>query len=415
MFVIKKLSLISFLLVLALIGSPFWVLAGPVEDIEAQINARQKEIEKLEAQAKVFQGSISAKQKEAKNLKNQIAIFEAQIAKLEADISITKSRITEAELQIESLGLQINQKEADILKQRQNITATINAVYEYDQEDILSLMLKTNNVSEILSQAQYVESLQGDLQNKLEEIKNLKAALEMQKSQVETFRQGQETLKDSLGVKQDALGGEKGSKEVLLKKTKGEESKYQALQNEALRQRNLLAEQIKELEAQIYKEQNFLMHLTAAIPSAGPIFSWPETNYVITQGYGMTSYAKLGAYAGSPHNGVDASSGLGSEIRAIGDGKVVAKGYNAFWGNWVAIQHTNGLVSAYGHMAKPAIVAASTIVTKNTIIGYEGRTGNATGPHVHLSIYNDFFTYQKNGQLYFNQFQGSLNPLNYLP
>lgn len=415
MFINRKLSFIAPLLTLALICGPFRVLAGPVEDIQAQINAKQREIEKLEAQAKIYQGSVSAKQKEAQSLKTQIAIYEAQIIKLEADISIIKSRIDESSLQIESLGLQITQKEADIIKQKQNIVATINAIYEYDQEDILSLMLKTNSLSDILTQSQYVESLQGDLQNKLEEIKNLKTALEGQKIQIESFKQGQEALKDSLSVKQGALDDEKGGKETLLKKTKGEESKYKALQNEALKQRNQLAQQIKDLEAQIYKEQNFLIHLTAVAPPAGPIFSWPETHYTITQGYGMTSYAKQGAYAGSPHNGVDMSGGLGSEIRAIGNGKVVAKGYNAFWGNWVAIQHTNGLVSAYGHMIKPAIVATGTTVTSNTIIGYEGRTGNSTGSHVHLSIYIDFFTYQKNGQLFFNQFQGSINPFNYLP
>ena len=91
-------------------------------------------------------------------------------------------------------------------------------------------------------------------------------------------------------------------------------------------------------------------------------------------------------------------------------------GFNDGFGNWVAVRHGGGLVSVYAHMKAPSGLKNGTTVDLTSIIGYEGSTGNATGSHLHLSLYRDFFTYinDKNGQLYFNYFEGSINPMDYL-
>lgn len=67
-------------------------------------------------------------------------------------------------------------------------------------------------------------------------------------------------------------------------------------------------------------------------------------------------------------------------------------------------------------MRSPSGLDNGTAVRKEDIIGFEGATGNSTGSHLHLSLYNEFFTFvnPRNGQLYFNYFDGTLNPLDYL-
>ena len=139
--------------------------------------------------------------------------------------------------------------------------------------------------------------------------------------------------------------------------------------------------------------------------------------YNFTQGYGYTSYARRGAYGGAPHNGIDIVSGHGSAIKPIGEGTVLTGGYNNGFGNWIAIRHPNDMVSVYAHMAYKPNLTSGTAVDRNSVIGYEGSTGNSTGSHLHLSLYKDFFTYIRtsNGQLYFNYFEGTVNPLDYLP
>ena len=103
---------------------------------------------------------------------------------------------------------------------------------------------------------------------------------------------------------------------------------------------------------------------------------------------------------------------------AVADGQISANGKDEGWGNWGAIQHPNqyNLVSIYGHMSALSFLQVGTPVYAGQVIGYEGKTGNVTGSHLHLSVYKDFFTYvnEKKDQLYFNYFEGSVNPLDYL-
>ncbi len=158
------------------------------------------------------------------------------------------------------------------------------------------------------------------------------------------------------------------------------------------------------------------------------IFAWPEDNAKVNQGYGMTAYAKRGAYGGQGHNGIDISAGLASPIKAAAGGKIVAKGLescqnyvrpscNGYWGNWVAIQHPGGLVTLYAHMSKISSRSVGDEVQTGDVIGYEGASGNVTGPHLHFSVYTEFFTYNdpKTGDLRISYgYLKTLNPLDYL-
>ena len=185
------------------------------------------------------------------------------------------------------------------------------------------------------------------------------------------------------------------------------------------RRKSLFFTELRELETRIIQGGIYIVHITAHnLPKKGTkLFKWPEDDFRTTQGYGMTTYARRGAYGGAPHNGVDIASGTGSIVKAIGDGEIVANGHNDGWGNWVAIKHPPyDLVSIYGHMSSLSFLRVGTQVKMGDIIGYEGSTGNSTGSHLHLSLYKEFFTYvkEKSGQLYFNYFEGSINPKDYL-
>lgn len=144
----------------------------------------------------------------------------------------------------------------------------------------------------------------------------------------------------------------------------------------------------------------------------------PMDDHIITQNYGRTPFVRSrpDIYGGVPHNGIDMKAGFGSEVRSIGSGTVLAKGFNNAAGNWVAIRHDNDLVSVYAHMKDPTLVLAGERVGENTVLGFEGATGLATGSHLHLSLYHEFFTFigPITGQVYFNSWEGSLNPFDYL-
>lgn len=88
---------------------------------------------------------------------------------------------------------------------------------------------------------------------------------------------------------------------------------------------------------------------------------------------------------GSFHEGIDLGGALGSPILAVGDGTVIAAGPAEGYGNWVVIRHQNGDVSIYGHMRYYYVKVGQT-VTAGQEIALVGAEGQATGPHLHLSI-----------------------------
>ncbi len=55
------------------------------------------------------------------------------------------------------------------------------------------------------------------------------------------------------------------------------------------------------------------------------------------------------------------------------------------YGNYVVINHYNGVATLYGHL-KSAAVVLDQYVSAGEVIGYVGSTGNSTGPHLHFEV-----------------------------
>ncbi len=85
-----------------------------------------------------------------------------------------------------------------------------------------------------------------------------------------------------------------------------------------------------------------------------------------------------------PHRGVDYAAPQGTPVKAAGDGKVTLRGPNGGLGNAIVLQHGGNIETVYGHLSRfhrRSRVGAR--VQQGQIIGYVGKTGWATGPHLH--------------------------------
>ena len=101
--------------------------------------------------------------------------------------------------------------------------------------------------------------------------------------------------------------------------------------------------------------------------------------------------SEFGSRWGGFHPGLDIAPGYGTPIAAAGDGVVLYAGYSSGgYGNYVVIDHGDGLATAYGHQSRIA-VSQGQIVTQGQIIGYVGSTGYSTGPHLHFEVRVDGF------------------------
>ncbi len=106
--------------------------------------------------------------------------------------------------------------------------------------------------------------------------------------------------------------------------------------------------------------------------SAGMI--WPLHGPVTTE---------FGANGGHP--GIDIAAPNATPIAAAKAGTVVFSGPNDGYGNYVCIDHGGGLSTCYAHQSRIA-AGEGQRVGQGEIIGFEGSTGNSTGPHLHYEV-----------------------------
>jgi murein DD-endopeptidase MepM/ murein hydrolase activator NlpD len=85
------------------------------------------------------------------------------------------------------------------------------------------------------------------------------------------------------------------------------------------------------------------------------------------------------------HKGVDLTAPQGTSVFAALDGQVVTSGRHKQYGNYVVVDHGNGVSTVYAHH-RLNLVHEGDIVRRGQKIAEVGRTGNATGPHLHFEL-----------------------------
>ena len=92
-----------------------------------------------------------------------------------------------------------------------------------------------------------------------------------------------------------------------------------------------------------------------------------------------------------PHRGVDYAAPTGTPVYSIGEGTIVKKAYQkGGGGNYITIKHNSVYTSQYMHLSKYAKGMATGVrVKQGQLIGYVGKTGLASGPHLDFRIYKN--------------------------
>lgn len=127
---------------------------------------------------------------------------------------------------------------------------------------------------------------------------------------------------------------------------------------------------------EVYKE---LMENLKTPEEARPSI-WPVVG-VVTSRYGWRRRGRYREF----HAGIDIAAPTGTPIVATADGLVIFSGYVRGYGYVVIIYHGYGYTTLYAHMSGREVKTGERVV-KGKVIGYVGRTGRTTGPHLHYEV-----------------------------
>ena len=121
--------------------------------------------------------------------------------------------------------------------------------------------------------------------------------------------------------------------------------------------------------------------------SASVVFGWPLPGIdKVSSKFGPRKPPCKGA--SSNHGGIDIGAASGTPIMAYAAGTVVQNvAWNKSAGNYIKIDHGNGVASRYLHMVEPSPLAVGTVVTAGQEVGKVGNTGVGTGAHLHFEIH----------------------------
>ncbi len=155
------------------------------------------------------------------------------------------------------------------------------------------------------------------------------------------------------------------------------EAEMDALAAEQARLENLIRERLAAAaRARAARGRSpFAGHRTGTGVSASG-FIWPVQG-VITSGYGPRW--------GRMHTGIDIAAPSGTPIGAAKEGEVLYADWLGGYGQLVAIDHGDSVVTLYAHQSKMA-VAEGQEVAQGQVVGYVGTTGHSTGNHLHFEV-----------------------------
>jgi murein DD-endopeptidase MepM/ murein hydrolase activator NlpD len=110
----------------------------------------------------------------------------------------------------------------------------------------------------------------------------------------------------------------------------------------------------------------------------------PSVGGTITSGVGMRIDPIDGKWR--HHNGIDIAIPEGTPVTAAAPGIVVYSGQRPGYGYTVLVEHSNGMITLYGHNSQ-LMSSQGQQVDRNTVIALSGNTGRSTGPHLHFEAW----------------------------
>ncbi len=358
-------------------------LKGDISQVKTYIEELDKQVAMYQEQIDVYNGQIDAYQ-------GTIDDYEKQNEELEAQIDELNNQIDECNAQIDEMNAQIDEK-YDELKD------LIRTNFINGETSAIEVLLLSDDFSDYLTKVQFVSSLadyeqglidgiNGDIakidatleqiDKDKESIRKIQADIDAKIKEIETLQDAVEENRSKVQANQDVIQAKVDENSNYLASLNNESAEYKAM--------------IKEYEAAIAQFDRQIQSMLQSNGSSGDGTLSNSSGLICPLQYSGV-YVSSPFYRnsdGSYHGALDLcvyGGSYGKNISAAESGKVITASYHWSYGNYVVIDHGNGLSTLYAHCSSLAVGSGQS-VSKGQTIAYVGSTGNSSGPHLHFEV-----------------------------
>lgn len=378
---------ISIILLLGILYAPAQVFGASLSQQQAQLEKQKVDAAKKKADAAKQE---EQRKKDAERLKTEITRVEGDITNTQNALAKTKQNLKSTQGSIIDTQSKIEVKRKELEQTKVNLSQMMVADYTTQNNQFLKTFASSQSISDVFEQLRSEEAFENQFQAIVDKATVEKTDLEAAKKDLEKKMADLQGLKKQQEVQESGLQMQQNQKNKLLSDTNDEIKNLQAEQDQMNRIEADLQHKIEEvIQEQIRQAKNSANYANG--PGAGtPVARGSVIGYIgstgystgphlhlelrsaegtainplflidnevpisgehrISQYFGMSDYARGGAYGGGPHTGVDLAAPAGTPIRAVKTGVIIFRQYYGGYGNAVLISHPDGTYTLYGHM-----------------------------------------------------------------
>ncbi len=418
-------------LLLSILPTRAWAMSS--SEIRKQINALQQDRKDIKSQISDLKVQYEATSDEISDMVARKNIIDQEIGLLHTDIININEQLSAYSVLIADQQEELDQAQARFDQLNADCKTRIQAMEEEGTVSYWAVLFKANSFSDLLDRLNMVEEITSSDTRRLQELSEAAKAVEAAQNELAQEKSELEQTRTELNATQAELDVKRAEADELILQLIAKSDELKLQEDHLMEEDQALLDAIalKEQEYNEAKEAEWIAYMATYVPPTTQAPSIPISNpdgSNNASGGGNTnnsdgsnnnvnvgsswmvpcSYKKLTspfgfrdtgiAGASTYHQGVDLSANAGTPIVASRGGTVTIATYSNSAGYYVTINHGDGFSSVYMHMTN-YIVSAGQTVNQGQTIGYVGKSGIASGNHLHFGI-------AKNGAY--------VNPCNYV-
>ena len=348
------------------------------QNLDTKIAGLQDSIASAKHKEGVLTTQISASSSQISALQGDIAALTAKVAALDSDLAVHRARLEKLQAKYEQQTDDFNRLRRDHQIALERLEARLIELYETSDTSELDVLLQSSSLTDLIEQMDYFNTI-GEADKRLAD-RLAFLSERMRLARIETAATKRDVAeatavlakkteeahaaRDALVVRQNALASARANEQSMLASIRS--------------QRHADEEDLAKMQAASAAIAAQIQTSGSGSTGNGTSSSgliWP-VNGPITSGFGWRW--------GRMHEGIDIGAACGTPIHAAAAGTVIYSGWMDGYGNFVIIDHGNGLATAYGHQS--AIYVSGGHVSQGQTIGAVGSTGHSTGCHLHFEV-----------------------------